>query len=45
MHDSAEEQPQVEQSMRASKSPSTAGVAMAHPARKVRTAMETFILK
>lgn len=44
VQDSADEQPQVEQSTRASKSPTLAGLAMANPARRVIKATEIFIL-
>lgn len=44
VQDSADEQPHVEQSTRASKSPTAAGLAMANAASRVRSVIETFML-
>jgi len=41
---SPDEQPHVEQSIRASKSPTAAGLAMANAARRVISVIENFIL-
>lgn len=45
MQDSADEQPHVEHSSRASKLPTTAGFASARLAKKVMSAMVIFISK
>lgn len=44
VHDSADEQPHVEQSTRASSSTGVAGLAATNPARMVKSVMENFIL-
>lgn len=44
VQDSADEHPQVEQSTRASKSTTFAGLAMANPASRVTIGMKNFIL-
>jgi hypothetical protein len=44
VQDSADEQPHFEQSIRASRSPTFVGFAMAKPARRVRRGMENFIM-
>lgn len=44
VHDSADEQPHFVQSTRASKSPTIAGLAMAHPTSSVKSGIVIFML-